>query len=322
MKWSFSLGRVFDQCPRKWCYYQMAWHNAKDDLRKELFYLKQLSKISAWRGRLVDTIITTKIAPELNNGLIPKIENIYPMAVDLAKKQISFAKEKKYRSAGMTKSRAGLDYCALYDIEYSGSVDEKELNSAMEEVKQALTNLLNSELLKSITDNNGKCFTQRNLTFNFYGTTITCTPDMIVFYGNKAPTIIDWKVHYFAYKEYRSQLSLYALALGQSKSSVGFPAFSIKSPCEIELIEYQLLNNQQRLYSLEEQDLLDTEDYMYKSISKIKRFSNGLTGKDFNPLSFRSASNPKVCEACSFKMQCWKDTPPVQKNLFGGLSYA
>lgn len=52
MKWSFSQHMIFKECPRKWYFaYKMAHtSSAKDPIRKEAFYLKQLKTVDAWRG--------------------------------------------------------------------------------------------------------------------------------------------------------------------------------------------------------------------------------------------------------------------------------
>jgi hypothetical protein len=77
MKWSFSAARTFAACQRKWFYSNIfAYWGAKDKLRKEAYYLKQLQSIYAWRGSLVDKVISRKIVPAMKKGHMPSVKEV------------------------------------------------------------------------------------------------------------------------------------------------------------------------------------------------------------------------------------------------------
>lgn len=318
MKWSFSASTTFRMCPRKWFYANsFASSLAKHPDRKEAYYLKQLQSISAWRGSLVDTVIGVTIVPELKKGRVPNEKKVMDYASYLAKKQVEFGKDKRHREPKMTKSEGGTSYCAFYDMEYSDRVDQSQLKLAQAEATTALKNLLRSKLLEELAQNNSHLVAQRSIRFEFAGASVVCTPDLIVFYENAPPLIIDWKVHSFAYSDYRLQLALYALALTRVEPHRDFPELKV-SPTEVGLIEYQLLKNTQRQYELTSDDITDLEDHIYHSFRQIRHTTEGRKAKDLEAEMFQTARSPKICAKCQFKKICWKKTErkPVQLEVF------
>ena len=135
MVWSVSKGRVFNQCQRKWLYYEkVASATSNDPLRKEVYQLKQLQSVSAWRGSLVDTVIESTFIPKLRKNQVPERDEVFSFADNLIKKQLQFGRAEKHKEEGVTKSRSGSDYCAFYDIEYNNGLQE----NALQEAKQPL----------------------------------------------------------------------------------------------------------------------------------------------------------------------------------------
>ena len=317
MKWSFSASRIFARCHRKWYFSEfLGQPRQKDPYKKEAYLLKQLQSVEAWRGSLVDDVITRIIVPAINKHRSLKEAEIVDYAMRLADMQLEFGKSKRYRDPGMTKSGAGEAYCALYDIEYNGRLKEERILRAKEEIKVSLHNLLSSDLLDHINGNNPYIIAQRSLRFHFAEVMISSTPDAIVFFKDKSPLIIDWKVHAFANVEYRMQLGVYAIALTCIKPHKDFPDPFIVKPEEIDLIEYQLLKNHQRDYALTVDDVIDTEDYMFQSIEQMNRAISRVD----EPLRVTSLATPRslgVCGTCQFKKLCWEGSI-VQKGLFGG----
>jgi len=62
-----------------------------------------------------------------------------------------------------------------------------------------------------------RCIAQRPLQFVSFGVKVKAIPDLIAFYADAPPLIIDWKVHARGSYGYRSQLALYALALARCR---------------------------------------------------------------------------------------------------------
>jgi len=318
MIWSITKSKIFSQCQRRWYYTEiMASHGKKEPLRREVYLLKQLQSVYAWRGRLVDTVIEKLIIPSIRYNNIPSEDEVIDYSMQLMKKQLVFGKAKKYLHPNVTKSSAGDVYCAFYDLEYNGSLDEKQLQEAKEDVKISLKNLLRSDLLEDITRNSAHAIAQRRLMFQFAGTNISCTPDLIVFFKDKPPLIVDWKVHFFGNAEYWLQLGIYGFALSRVNPHNDFPESiqdQLENPTNIRLIEYQLLKNWQREYSISQEDTIDIEDYIFQSITQMSRVVNGKKYNDLDITQFQTARSPSICARCQFKKLCWKEML-IQKTL-------
>jgi hypothetical protein len=277
---------------------------SNDPLRKEAYHLKQLQSVSAWRGSLADTVISAFIVPALNRRQRVTEQQVLSYAANLAEKQLEFGKAKKHRLPNVTKSKAGLIYCALYDLEYNAGLCETQLATAREEASLALRNLLGSGILQRAAEKGTYLVAQRSLSFKFADVSVSCTPDLIAFFNDRPPVIIDWKVHSFAYADYRVQLALYALALSRVAPHRDFIRFN-KEPQQIGLIEYQLLKNSRRRYTLTQDDLIDTEDFIYHSVLQIQRSMDNVPRKQLQAHQFQTARNPRACQICQYKKICW-----------------
>jgi hypothetical protein len=317
MKWSFSASKAFASCPRKWFFSEvMARPRTKDPLAREAYLLKQLQSIYAWRGNLVDKVISDFVKERLLKNEIPSLEETIGHAMSLADRQITFGKEKGHKTPGMTKSLAGDKYCAFYEIEYDGAIADHKLETARGEISAALSSLLGSDLIKYIANENEYIVTQRQLRFDFAGVHISCTPDFIAFFKDDPPMVIDWKVHSFANTDYRTQLGIYGIALSRiDKPHSDFPARFRCEPEEMRLTEYQLLKNDQRRYSLGTDSVLDIEDYMYHSITQMQREIDQRPIGTLSYTHFRTANFADTCSRCKFKRLCVRSLP-TQKLLF------
>jgi len=319
MKWSYSMSRIFKRCPRKWYFSQFVSNiNSKDPFRNEAFYAKQLKSIYAWRGGIVDTVIEKKIVPALNAKNLPSLERILSYSMDLLERQLEFGVKQKYKEANLTKSNIGADYCAFYDLEYNGCLDDKLVEQAKNDVKVSLENLMNSELIKKIVQDNQYVIAQRSISFPLEDITVNCTPDMIVFFEEKPPLIIDWKVHAFAITDYWLQLGIYSLALSKSNIHRDFPdeiEKFIRDPTQIQIIEYQLLKNTVREHKISNENVGDILDYIYQTGSDMFRFIIGRRVSQTNINDIPTTLSPERCGRCNFKKMCWTERP-VQKSLF------
>lgn len=279
--------------------------------------LKQLQSLHAWRGSLVDKVIENLIVPRTKYGSMPSENEVIDFSMKLMDEQVAFGMAAKHRCQNMMKSNGNGAYCAFYDVEYNGGLNEKTLQDARQEVKTSLVNLLRSDFLKEIMKNSSALIAQRPLMFEFENTTILCIPDLIVFSKQARPLIIDWKVHSFGNADSWLQLGVYAVALSNVKPHKDFPVDVqnvLKDPTNIQLVEYQLLKNKQREYSISLEDIDDIYDYIFRSCSEMNRLIKGRKYKELDINQFQTARSPSVCEKCQFKKLCWKRVP-VQTGL-------
>lgn len=182
MKWSISHSKIFFLCPRKW-YYDSTFANAiaRDPIRHEAFLLKQLQTIYAWRGALVDQVITKFVVPRLNRRENLDQTEVLGYANKLFQSQLDFAREQRYRNYENDPENDEA-YCALFELEYDGSINEEQLDRAKRDIETSLTNLLTSRLVNEIKNDGLYLIGQRSLMFSFSDVTVQCTPDLIVFF--------------------------------------------------------------------------------------------------------------------------------------------
>jgi hypothetical protein len=308
MKWSITKAKTFAQCPRKWYYSEiMANSRTKDLLRKEAYLLKQLKSIWSWRGRVVDIVIEKQIIPRIKWNSFPSQAEVIDSAIQLMDEQLEFGKAKRYREPDMTKTKVGQTYCAFYDLEYNDNLDEQEVQKAKEDVQISLRNLLSSGFFSEIASKGLRIIAQRSLLFQFAGANISGTPDLVVFFKEEPPLIVDWKVQAFGNTEHWLQLGIYALALSRVKPHNDFPQASgekLRDPTSFRLVEYQLLKNKLREYSIATEDILDIEDYMFFSIADISRSTRGRGYEHMNINEFQTARFPDTCARCEFRKLC------------------
>jgi PD-(D/E)XK nuclease superfamily len=309
MRWSVSSSKTFSQCPKKW-YYDSVFASklAKSPLRHEAYLLKHLQSIRTWRGKLVDQVISTFVVPALNLREQVSLEQTLSYANDLSRKQLTFARDGTFRKNTDSKPTS-LEYCALFELDYEGQIDSRLLEEANDEVYESLTNFMNSRLISELRDDTSWLISQRPLQFPFANVNVRCTPDLIAFFKNKPPAIIDWKVQTPKHKEHWIQLAVYAYGLSRITPHKDFPVewqSAIRDPTNIRLVEFQLLRNQELNYSICEDDIVDVEDFIYSSANRMRHVVNGHSDPSLIIKNLPTTYSPDVCMRCKFRKICWE----------------
>lgn len=303
MKWSFSEDLTFRECPRKWYFaYKMANALTHEPIRKEVFYLSKLQSIQAWRGNLVDRIISTEIIPSIKKTPV-SLDQILLTARSLFDEQLGYAKDRTWRTPGTKTS--DVNYVAFYEIEFGEEITEK-IHQARIDVEQALTNFFGMQEVWDILEAASYLKPQERLGFHYHDAWVTCVPDLVLMYEDKDPILVDWKVHKFGVKDYRRQLALYALALDQSSFRKKHPIqFAGVRATDIRLYEVQLLTKK-----VHEYDLLDHEIDDIKSVigSSARKMQLMLDSKNevLTYLDIPTTAYPEKCQKCQFQSICWE----------------
>jgi hypothetical protein len=311
MKWSFSHSKTFRKCQLQWYLAtRFSCANAKKNpLQRESYLLSKLQSVFAWRGNLVDTIISERVVPALSNKSAVSVEQALAWARRLFDEQLAFARARRWREDGMTVEKAGGAYAALHGVEYGYDISE-EIERAWEDVKSALGNFLGMDDLMAELSTAVRLIPQRNLSYDLFGVTVKARPDLIAFFDDKPPLIVDWKVHTYAQHDYRLQLAVYALVLKNSKahSDFDFPLhLSPYSVTDVRLLEAQLLTGYRRYYQLSDGDIDDVENYIGASSAQMLLLGEGDAGEDVFP-ELGLAVRPETCERCNFRRFCWEGT--------------
>jgi hypothetical protein len=308
MIWSFSDSRTFARCQRQW-YYEavVAYWTQKDPRRWEAYLLSKLQTVSAWRGQIVDVAISSTLVLALNRGLAPSLQSCLQRARQLFDTQRTFALGHRLREDGMVPSKAGESFAAFLPLEYGGTVADAELQQAWAEIEQALRNLFGMDELLAQLRSATLCVAQRPLTFDHCGVSVRAVPDLIAFYADGPPLIVDWKVHAFGTKDYWLQLVTYALALSRCKVHKDFPrTFRGCEPTKVRLAEIQLLTNRIRQHTLDEDDVGEVEDTIADSASRMTLALDGRKLAQLEPEDFPVTLWPENCQSCPFRRPCWE----------------
>jgi hypothetical protein len=311
MIWSFSGHRIFIQCQRKWFFMKkVANALAKNDpLRREAYLLNQLRSLPAWRGGIVDKVIEEAVVPSLRMGTVPQLDSVLKYASDLADAQLQFAGARRYLEPGVTKSKAGNQYAALFEIEYGDGIDTQVLELERKIIETSLANLLsNNQMIETLLHSRW-LGSQRALTFNLDGAdfTIRAHPDLIAFFDSGAPLIVDWKVSTSLANDYWLQLAVYALALCHSSPHRDWPhnAMTGVDATKVRLVEANLLTNYFKEHNVDENDVVELEDFILDSAWEMGLLDLGKNYTQLEVGSFESARNPRSCQYCQFQRICW-----------------
>jgi hypothetical protein len=306
--WSLSASKMFRKCQRQW-YYKSCLANAKakDSLRHEAYLLSKLQSISSWRGNIVDTVISDVVIPALQRKRNPCLRSAQQRATELFERQLEFARRHPLHQPDFSISQAGSDFAAFHCIEYGGDLSEAEIEQAKAEINQALANLFGkteilSELLKA-----QYLVSQRALSFSHTDESVRAVPDLVAFYRDKPPLIIDWKVHFFGVYKAWKQLGIYALALNRCNPHKDFPSLLQWKETDFRLWEVQLLTNQIRYYQLDEVQIAEIENFMAESISAMSLLLGDTKKRAMlDPEFLLTASSPETCRFCNYQSICWE----------------
>lgn len=309
MKWSYSGSRSFKQCQRQWYFKNIvASGTAKTDpLRRQAYLLGKLQSVSAWRGKIVDDVISKTIVPCLNRRTQITLKMAKSRARDLFDRQLAFARSHSAMDVTLQPSKHGDSFALLYAVQYDGDAREDEVETAWQEIEAALGNLFGLGEIKDLLKSSDYVIAQRALTFPVMdGITTLAYPDVIAFRRQEPPVILDWKVHVFGQNDAWLQLAIYAIALSRCGPHKDFPdGFKIE-PSDVKLYEAQLLTNAIREHFLNGEQIEEAEEYITASAYEIACLTDGGDYADLSVEDFRPALHAEACQRCAFRAICWE----------------
>ena len=310
MRWSYSASRSFRRCQRQWYFKNVAASpRAKDPFRKRAYLLGKLQSISAWRGKIVDEIISKTIIPSLKHGVCVTLADATNRARDLFNRQLAYARRHPIADLNLQVSKEGDDFAVFHAMEYEDELPEHEIKRAWCEVETALVNLFSLEDIKCLLKASNYIIAQRPLQFALMDdVTVLTYPDAIAFRGDAPPAIIDWKVHAFGTNDAWLQLAVYAIALSRCNPHRDFPRGFETQPQEVALYEVQLLTNVVREHLLKEAQIVEAEEYMISSAYEMACLTDGRKYADLSVGDFRTAVHAETCQRCSFRKICWEES--------------
>lgn len=300
--WSLSAHKQFKRCPRQWFYkYVMADGRVKrDPLRIEAYRLSKLKTIAAWRGLLVDQVISVFILPRLRQKRLPTLQEVLSTARRIF--------DKWYELATTPLPQGQKLEVGLLEMETKGFVSSEALSIAWKDVESALTNFMKNETLLVELISADYLAEQQTLWCRVSNNSVKGIPDLIAFWRNRPPIIYDWKVHFYGTTSHERQLLIYALALANNKSRADFePYLAGHQPENTGLTEVQLISQStgyQRTYTVTTTKLDETRAYIANSM--LSMYLAG-THRKYNQSSaddYDTADDPEVCSTCAFCKLC------------------
>jgi hypothetical protein len=200
MKWSYSASRSFKQCQKQWFFRnKVASATSKDSFRRRVYLLSKLQSISAWRGKIVDDVISKTIIPCINRKARITLGDARTRARILFNSQLAFARQHPITNPNLKVTKEGDRFALFHVMEYGGELPEQEVQIAWQEIETALANLFASGDMTELLRSSDYMVAQRALQFTLMdGVTVLAVPDLVAFRNNSAPMIVDWKVHALA----------------------------------------------------------------------------------------------------------------------------
>jgi PD-(D/E)XK nuclease superfamily len=309
MKWSLSGAKTFRRCQRQW-FYRACLSNGvtKDPVRRNVYLLGKLQTISGWRGSIIDNVITTGVVPALQDDRMPDPVAVIARAKRLYDLQLATALDHPLRQPDRTVKSWGDAYAAFHSVEYGDGPSREELDRAWQEIETALRNLFGMTALLNRLRGASKLVVQRSLQYSCCGVTVVAVPDLIAFYADEPPAIVDWKAHIVGTMDASTQLAIYSIALKACQPHRDFPASLARwSVGSIRLVEVQLLLNRIRKHDLDDDDRNAVEAYVAESANSMLMAVNGKKSADLMVEDFSTAAFDGTCERCSFRKVCWEN---------------
>lgn len=310
MIWSISGDKQFRKCPRQWYYSNVVSDKRvkKDEFRKEVTILAYLQNIQAWRGSIVDDIISRLLINAINKKRIIQKDYYLNEAAKTFESQLNYARQKTYRE-GKNNSEI-IDFGGLLEIEFGRNILEEDLKIAKQEIMDALNNLLDDKLFIEYLQSADHLISQRPLIYSYDRFTVKAIPDLMLIFTDKPPHIVDWKVHTYGTNSYDEQLVSYAIALNQvarAKPHVDFPSnikdFQLK---DYKLTEYQLLHPDRirRNYVIDDESLERFSDKLSRGLMEMYMAGCHQKYSQVTVDEFPTTDFVENCKNCPFTLIC------------------
>ncbi|MGA2062449.1 MAG: PD-(D/E)XK nuclease family protein [Thermoguttaceae bacterium] len=300
LSWSFSSDRCFRRCQRQYYFREIAaWHNAKDTLRREAFLLKQLKTMELWRGLLVHEGIECFVIPYIQAAQAVDWDDVIVKTTAMANQQFAFSSAKRYREKGITKSKAGKEYCALLPHERGETISQEALESIYSSIERCFRNLARMDELWAELRNCGKMWAELPVRVDYEGVGLEARLDLLFFRSRNKATIIDWKAYESqAGSDAHLQTALYGWSLCRH------PKWFVQNAEDIQLIEVQLLDGQLIRHPTSQASFEELEDRVYRSICEIRSLCGDGLYAEQDLSDYQFASNPNNCQYCPFRPLC------------------
>jgi len=226
-------------------------------------------------------------------------------AMALAERQFSFSRLRRFRDNGLSKSKAGDDYCALAAHERGETISPERFACIIGEVETALVNLSHMSDLLTYIEGRQAYFTELPISMEYNRAKINGRIDLMFFRGFGQPTVLDWKCYEsLAGSDAHLQTALYAWLLCRH------PKWNVPMPENVELIEARLGSEPSFVrHRFDAAKFVELEDRIFRSVEEIRALCGEGTYAAQDLADYSFAENPNSCSYCPFRRICQEARP-------------
>jgi len=304
--------KKYKQCPRQWCYQNIVADSRvkKDVFRKEVTLLSKLQTLYAWRGTVVDDILSRYLVNAINRRMPIQKDFFIDKAMEMFNTQLEYAVFQKYREPNAVITEENPEFNALFEYELGNGLPDEEISAAQKDIILALSNVLDDTGFINYLRTASRIVSQRQLVYYFDRFSIAAKPDLIAFFDDQPPHIFDWKVHTYGDVSYDEQLVAYAVALfkvANSKPHDDFPKnLGRHKIYDYKLSEYQLLHQDRikRDYVVTQEQIEEFGEDLSSAIIEMHMAGANKRYAQIDVEDFSTTDYIENCISCPFQKIC------------------
>jgi len=312
LEWSFSALNTLRKCNRMYYFQYLApSHHFTNPLRRKAHELKKSKSLLMWRGSVVDKILEIEIIPKIREKQTINYDSIADTAVELAKSQFSFSKQKLYRIKENSESKVGATYCILDVHESNVAYKEEDLSKVYSSIREIITGFPKIEMPDNkmmLTDYLfSSSFLAPNLrgwSFEFENVKISPQLDLFMFVDNKA-VVLDWKVSESDVSDYSRQLVIGGITVVDTYRRKASEGKGKKlSLSDVRLLEVNLFKRVAKDHPFTKPIVDECIDYIYLNSEDVQRLTEGNTFDFLSIEDFPITDKEGTCFFCKFRPLC------------------
>lgn len=296
--WSFSRGRVFDECRRKYYYnhygFWGGWAKAKSDkIARTLYVLKHLQTRRQWKGTTVHNEIARLLRQLVSTGKLTPIEKSLSRVTNLMREKFKFSRKRGY----WEEDGSLRDVTALFEHEYGINVSDDVWKTNHRDAVECIRNFYKSDVPEKIgsLDKNSVLTVDRIKPSSFYfnDETLFVNLDLAYRVGDRV-NIVDWKTG--AGESDGFQFLVYTIYINEV----------FKTPLEnVSVIEYNLLSEEKIIHRFTSSEVEEGKERITENIEKMKSYLRDAAENTAVITDFPRTDDEGECNLCNFKKICF-----------------
>lgn len=308
VSWSYTTVNTFRQCNRKYYFYdRLATHGRKDPLRRKAYELKSMQNLKMWAGSVVDKFLEITVIPLFKSKSKLDFDLLASQALELARCQFEFSKNKLYLDAGLKKGEAGAHFCILDIHEIAAPYSEEELAECYETIGRAVRNLPQirmpdgSLLVAFLEACNSLTPNVNNWLVYIEKARLKPQMDLLALHNWK-PVVIDWKLSSSFTSDYSRQLLICGITVylkgheSQHRKPYDYG--------DIRLYEVNLLRGEVKQHDFSEPRVHELINYINLTAEDIYLLNSGVSGEADDIEDFDFTDDQALCSSCNFQSLC------------------